>query len=115
MRTQIIGTIGAVVIIVIVLRLVVLRRLLVKYAALWLGVGVVLVVMAAIPDAPEHLARALGFVVPANLLFFSGFTVLLLVALQLSVELTRVEARVQRLAEELAILKAGQRSKDTEG
>jgi hypothetical protein len=37
------------------------------------------------------------------MLFFVAFGLLLFVTLQMSVELTSVEARIQRLAEELAI------------
>ena len=104
--TGIIGAVGAVVVIAVVLRLVVRRKLLVKYAALWLIVSVVLVVMALIPGSLQALARLFGFVVPANLLFFAGFVLLLMVTVQISVELTAVERRIQRLAEELALIRA---------
>jgi len=107
-RTGAIGAIGAVLVILDVLRLVVRRRLLVKYAALWLVVSVVLVVMALIPGSLSGLADLLGFVVPANLLFFSGFVLLLLVTVQLSVELTSIERRIQRLAEEVALMQEGE-------
>ncbi len=103
--TDAVGIVGAVVVVVVVLRLVMRRRLLVKYAALWLVVSVVLVVTAVIPGGLSRLADLLGFIVPANLLFFAGFVLLLFVAVQISVELTSVERRIQRLAEEIAIIK----------
>ena len=102
--TGVIGAVGAVLVIAIVLRLVVRRRLLVKYAALWLVVSVVLVAMALIPGSLSGLASVLGFKVPANLLFFAGFVLLLMVTVQICVELTAVERRIQRLAEELALM-----------
>ena len=110
--TGIIGAIGAVAVIAVVLRLVVRRRLLVKYAALWLVVSIVLVVMALIPGSLQALARLLGFVVPANLLFFAGFVLLLMVTVQISVELTGVERRVQRLAEEIALIQERRNDKE---
>jgi hypothetical protein len=110
--TGLVGVLGAVVVIGVVLRLVVRRRLLVKYAALWLLVSVVLVVMALIPHSLTGLADLLGFVVPANLLFFAGFVLLLFVTVQISVELTKVERRLQRLAEELAIMKESGRGEE---
>lgn len=105
MKTAILGAITASLAAVIVLRLVIRRRLLVKYAALWLSVSVVLVTLAVIPGAVETVSQGLGFEVPANLLFFTGFMLLLFVNLQTTVELTKVEAKQQRLAEELAIMR----------
>jgi hypothetical protein len=110
--TKLIGIVGAVLVILVVLRLVVRRRLLVKYASLWLVVSVLLVVLAVIPGSLKSLADLLGFVVPANLLFFAGFLVLLFVTLQISVELTTVERRLQRLAEELAIARESEERPD---
>ena len=104
MRAGVVGALAALVVILVVLRLVARRRLLVKYAVLWLVVSVLLVAVALVPSSLTVVSSALGFAVPANLLFFGAFVLLLLVTVQLSVELTEVEARVQRLAEEMAIL-----------
>jgi succinate dehydrogenase hydrophobic anchor subunit len=52
----------------------------------------------------ERTSSALGFEVPANFLFFTGVVLLLLVGIHLSVALTALENRVQRLAEELALV-----------
>lgn len=103
MQPELWGTLTAVTVIVIVVRLVVRRRLLVKYAALWLTVSIALFILGAVPTLINSIADALGFAVPANLLFFAGFGLMLLVTLQLSVELTRIEARIQRLAEDHAL------------
>jgi len=103
MTAQILGIALSVLVVLVVVRLVVRRRLLVKYAALWLMVSLALFVLGAIPAVLDAASQALGFEVPSNFLFFAGFGLILLVTLQLSVELTKVEARVQRLAEEHAI------------
>jgi len=104
--TGILGAVLAVFAISVVLWLVMHRRLLVKYAALWLAVTIGLVTLALVPGVLDVLSQALGFQVRSNLLFFAGFGLLLFVTLQMSVELTSVEARLQRLAEELAILES---------
>ena len=49
--------------------------------------------------------RAVGVQVPANLLFFLTAVLLLLVSVQLSYEVSRLEARTRRLAEEIALLR----------
>ena len=91
-------------VVVIVLRLVARRQLLVKYAALWIGVAALLSVLAAFPVLLEWLAGFLGFEVRSNLLFFASISLLLVIALQLSLEVSRIEHRLQRVAEELALL-----------
>jgi hypothetical protein len=75
-----------------------------RFAAMWLGVCAVLVVLALFPELLRTAADALGFEVPANLLFFTSILFLLLVALQLSHEVSQLEARTRRLAEDLALL-----------
>lgn len=104
--TSILGAVLALVAIAVVIWLVMDRRLLVKYAALWLAVALVLVTLALIPGVLEFVTRTLGFELPANMLFFAASVLLLFVSLQMSVELTSVEARVQRLAEEIALLES---------
>ncbi len=76
----------------------------VKFAALWLVVSIVLVVFAVLPAVPAAIAHALGFALPANLLFFLAAALLVAVSVQLSFEVGRLEARTRRLAEVVAIL-----------
>lgn len=76
-----------------------------KFAVLWLAVSAAVLVMAAFPRLVSWLAEAVGVQVPANLLFFLTVVLLLLVSVQLSYEVSRLEARTRRLAEELALLR----------
>ena len=98
------GVLGALAILGSVLRLVVQGRLRVRYAGLWLTVSLGLAVLALVPGLLRRVSSALGFTVPANLLFFVGLVLLVLVGIHLSVAVTRLEDRVQRLAEELVLL-----------
>jgi hypothetical protein len=100
----VIGVLGALAVLFSVLRLVVQGRLRVRYAGLWLGIGAVLTVLALVPGLLRWVSSALGFTVPANLLFFLGLVLLVLVGIHLSVAVTRLEDRVQRLVEELVLL-----------
>ena len=59
-----------------------------RFAALWLAVAVVLVFLAVFPQALRWAADLLGFQVPANLLFFGSILFLLVVAAQLSSEIS---------------------------
>lgn len=75
-----------------------------RFAVLWLAVCGVLLVLALFPRLLSAGADALGFAVPSNLLFFVAILFLLLVTLQLTHEVSRLEARTRRLAEDVALL-----------
>jgi len=74
-----------------------------KYAVLWLAISGVAFMFALFPQLLEDLTGWLGVQTPSNLVFFLTIVVLILVSVQLSYELGRHEARIRRLAEEIAI------------
>ena len=76
-----------------------------KYAVLWLLVAAIGFVFAVVPGLLDLVGTSLGIGAPVNLLFFVMGVVLLLVSVQLSYELSRHEARIRRLAEEVALLR----------
>lgn len=76
-----------------------------KYAALWVVVGLAVVVIAAFPGLLDLLTRVTGFQVGSNLLFFLAIVLLLGVALHLSLEVSGLEDEVRVLAEEVALLR----------
>lgn len=75
-----------------------------KYAVLWLGFSGLALFFSVIPGALQWVSNLFGVETPANLLFFVTIVLLILVAVQLSYELSRHEARIRRLAEEVALL-----------
>jgi hypothetical protein len=80
------------------------RQLREKYAALWIVISGLTLVVAVFPALLVRTADRLGFGLPANLVFFIGGTVLLVISMQLSFETGRLESETQRLAEEHALL-----------
>ncbi len=76
-----------------------------KFAALWIVVCAALLVIAVFPDLLRYAADLVGVEVPSNLLFMGAGLLLLFVSVQLSHEVSRVEARTRRLAEEVALLR----------
>mgnify|MGYP001089893852 CR=1 FL=1 len=76
-----------------------------KYAATWLAVAVVVLVVAIWPQILDWAADLLGVQVPLNLALFVGALFLLLVSVQQSVELSSLEAKTRTLAEEVALLR----------
>jgi hypothetical protein len=75
-----------------------------KYAVLWLIFSGAALFFAVFPGALVWLSHLIGVAEPVNLLFFVTIVLLILVAVQLSYELSRHEMRIRRLAEEIALL-----------
>lgn len=104
MTAQILGALASIITFVFVFWLMrrgVLRE---KYAVLWLAVSGVALLFSLFPGLLYSVSYRLGVETPANLLFFITIVLLILVAVQLSYELSRHEARIRRLAEEIALL-----------
>lgn len=104
MMAHVLGAIASIITFVFVFWLMrrgVLRE---KYAVLWLAVSGLALLLSIIPGALSGISDLLGVETPANLLFFVTIVLLVLVSIQLSYELSRHEARLRRLAEEVALL-----------
>ena len=80
-------------------------RLREKYAALWLVLGSVIVILGVWPNLLQWVARLVGVQLAANLLFFLAILLLLGVALHLSLAVSKLEEEARTLAEEVAILR----------
>lgn len=99
----------ALVILTVVIRLAGTRRLRSKYALLWLVLAIPTVLFALVPSIVDWFADRLGVEDAPALLLTMACAVLLLIVMQFSWELSRLEARTRRLAEETALLRARQR------
>lgn len=90
---------------VLIVRLVRHRQLKAKYSLLWLSVGGLMVVFAAVPGLLDWTADRLGIYYEPTLLVLIGMALLLLIVMHFSYELTRMENRIRSLAEEAAIVR----------
>jgi hypothetical protein len=81
------------------------RHLKAKYSLLWLSLGAVMVVIAAVPGLLDWTAERLGIWYQPTLLVLLGLALLLLIVVHFSYELTRSENRTRELAEQLALLR----------
>ena len=75
-----------------------------KYAVLWLFFSGAALLFAIFPGLLVWFSGLIGVAEPVNLLFFITVVLLILVSVQLSYELSRHEARIRRLAEDVALL-----------
>jgi hypothetical protein len=81
------------------------HRLREKFAVIWFVIAVCALVVALVPSLLTWATDVLGLSLPSNLLFFVASVVLLMLSLQHSYELGRLEERTRTLAEEVALLR----------
>jgi hypothetical protein len=101
----VLGLIGSIVVLVAIVEMMRRHRLREKYAVIWFFVAAGVLTLAVFPGLLTGTAALLGVQVPVNLLFFAGSLVLLVLTLQHSYELGRLEEKTRTLAEELALLR----------
>ena len=94
----------------VVLDLVRRRRLLERYALLWLGSALALAGLAAWAGLLDRLAGAIGVAAPANALFAAAFGFVLVLLLHFSIAVSRLTDQTKILAQRLALLEERQRS-----
>jgi len=92
-----------------VIELVRRRRLVERYALLWITASLVLVVLAVWNGALNWLADRLGILSPPNALFLIGVGALFVLALHFSVAFSRLSEETKILAQEVARLDREQR------
>ena len=103
--TVLLGLIGSIIIIVVLFEMLRRQTLREKYAVLWFLIAVACLAIAVFPPILFGAANVLGVEVPANLLFFGASMVLMMLTLQHSYELGRLEEKTRTLAEDLAIVR----------
>jgi hypothetical protein len=102
---HLIAIVAAVATIAVIVELSRRRQLREKYALVWVLIGVVMAVFAISPGLFNRLAHAMGVHNPPDLLTVLASLFLLIVCVQFSWELGRMEDRSRVLAEEIALLR----------
>jgi hypothetical protein len=103
-RIQIVSIIAASVLLFVIFEMVRRRRLLERYAILWLASALVLLGLAIWRGALEELATALGIFYPPNALFVVAFGFVLVLLLHFSLAVSRLSDQAKLLAQRLALL-----------
>ena len=109
LQAQRVAVVGTLLFLALVIELVRRRRLVERYALLWISAALVLVVLAVWQDALQLLADGLGIISPPNALFFLGVGALFILALHFSVAFSRLSEETKILAQEVARLDREQR------
>lgn len=102
--TIVLGLVGSTVTLGLLFEMLRRQRLREKYAVFWALVAILTLIIAAFPALLRWAADLAGVTVPANLLFFAASMMLMVISVQHSSELGRLEERSRTLAEEVALL-----------
>jgi len=104
LTSYIFGIVSAALILVVAIELLRRGQLRERHAIWWILAGVLALIAGVFPATLEWAADLIGIVVPTNLVFFVSIAIILLVCLQHSSELTRLEDKARTLAEHVAML-----------
>jgi hypothetical protein len=112
-RLQLVSILAAAGLLVIVLELVRRRRLLERYALLWLLAALVIMVLAVWRGALEAMAKLFGIVYAPNSIFFIAVGFIVVLLLHFSAAVSRLTDQSKVLAQRLSLLE--ERVRDVEG
>jgi hypothetical protein len=103
-KLQIVAIIASSALVLIVFELLRRRRLIERYALLWLGSSLVLLLLSVWTGLLELIAKAIGIVYPPNALFMIAFGFVLVLLLHFSLAISRLSGETKVLAQKIARL-----------
>lgn len=112
-RIQILTIICSILLLVFIARLILKGRLREEYVLIWVFSTMALVVFSFWNDGIEIISKFLEVAVPANLIFTAAIALILLYLLHLSVTVSKLQNQNKHLAQELATMKANEKSHKT--
>jgi hypothetical protein len=113
LRIQLVAIVGTVALLLIVLELVRRRRLLERYALVWLGSALVLLALAIWGGLLNAVSDAIGIFYPPTALFVIAFGFIMLLLLHFSTAVSRLTDQTKVLAQRLALMEQRQRDLET--
>jgi hypothetical protein len=114
-RIQAVAIVGAAGLLIFVLEMVRRRRLLERYALVWLFCAAILLGLAIWRDGLARLASAVGIAYPPNALFFVALAFVLVLLLHFSAAVSRLADQSKVLAQRLALLEERLRHYEQDG
>ena len=114
-KLQIVAIAGAVALLFIVLEMVRRRRLMERYALLWMLSATVILALSVWQDALNVMARQLGIASGPNALFLVALAFILLLLLHFSAAMSRLSDQSKVLAQRQAILEERLRQYEGQG
>jgi hypothetical protein len=104
LRLQFLAIVASSGLVFVVFELLRRRRLIERYALLWLLSSLVLLVLSLWTGLLDRLSNTLGIAYPPNALFMVAFAFVLLLLLHFSIAISRLSSETKVLAQEIARL-----------
>lgn len=111
-RIQVVAIVASAGLLLVILELVRQRRLLERYALLWLFSAAALVGLALWQGGLERLAATVGIAYPPNALFLVAFGFVLVLLLHFSIAVSRLADQSKVLAQRVALLEERQQREE---
>jgi len=102
-KIQIIIAIGVIIALTVIVNMIRRKKLELRYALVWLLVGVGILILDCFPDLISWISEHLGIAEPVNMLFFFGFCFALVIIFSLTMAMSRMSNRIKQLAQALAL------------
>ncbi len=109
LRIQIVAIVASAGLLLGILELVRQRKLLERYALVWLFSALALLALAVWSDFLEIIAETIGIIYPPNALFLIAFGFVMLLLLHFSIAVSRLADQSKVLAQRVALLEERQR------
>ena len=109
LRIQIVAIVGTLALFLVVLELVRRRRLLERYALVWLGSALVLLALGIWKGLLSSISEAVGIFYPPAALFVIAFGFILILLLHFSTAVSRLTDQSKVLAQRIALMEERQR------
>jgi len=88
------------------------KKLKEKYALLWIAVGTAIIILAIFKEIVFFIASIMGIKTPINAMLFIGIFFILVINLYYSLEISKLNEQVKKLAQKLALLQHGKSKQD---
>src|SRR6266540_3827188 len=103
-KLQILAIIASSALVLLVFELLRRRRLIERYALLWLGSSLVLLLLSIWTGLLEIISKAVGIIYPPNALFMIAFGFVIVLLLHFSLAISRLSGETKVLAQKIARL-----------
>ena len=114
-KLQIVAIVASSTLVLIVFELLRRRRLIERYALLWLGSSLILLLLSIWTGLLEIISDAVGIIYPPNALFMIAFGFVLVLLLHFSLAISRLSGETKVLAQKVARLDGKVRELESTG
>ena len=102
-RIQVVVAIIVIAALLVIVNMIRRKRLELRYALVWLGVGIGTLFLDCFPIVITKISQAMGIANRINMLFFFGFCFSLAIIFVLTVAISRMSIRIKQLSQEIAL------------